>query len=306
VAAKPGMSGLRVGIGLPNANLGEPTGALLLDLIRRAEDVGLAFVSVRDRHAYQSYEPLTLLAVAAGLTTRIDLVTNIVLAASRQPVLLAKEAATIHELSNGRLILGLGVGERADDFEIVGSNFADRGRRFDETLETLHRVWAGEDLVGSGRAAVPEVFVGRTVPVMIGGTVERNIERTVKWGIGWTMSRLPTMYTDFIAKLRTAWHDAGRPGEPRLGAVLTYGLGPDGDDAVRAHFADYLGYTGRDGEFWRANPRSADAVRETLIAYREAGITDLQMKPAILELGQVDELANIVEDVFKPAKHGVV
>jgi alkanesulfonate monooxygenase SsuD/methylene tetrahydromethanopterin reductase-like flavin-dependent oxidoreductase (luciferase family) len=293
---------LRVGVGLPNASRGEPTASLMLDMVRRTEDVGLAFISVRDRHAYESFEPMTMLAAAAAVTKRVNLVTNIVLAASRQPALLAKEAATIHEISGGRLILGVGVGERKDDFDFVGTPFAGRGQRFDDALETMHQVWAGEDLVGSGRSAVPEVFGGKTVPVMLGGTVERNVDRTVRWGIGWTMSRLPSMYTDFIAKLHRAWEAAGRPGRPRLGAVLTYGVGPDADEAVRGHFADYLGYTGRDGEFWRANPRSADAVRETLIEYRAAGITDLQMKPAIHELAQIDELANIVEDVLGPAR----
>jgi alkanesulfonate monooxygenase SsuD/methylene tetrahydromethanopterin reductase-like flavin-dependent oxidoreductase (luciferase family) len=105
-----------IGIGLPNTIPGTP-GRLLVDWAPRAEERGFSTLATIDRVAYPSYESLVTLAAAAAATDRIGLMTNILLAPTRNPILLAKEAASVDGLSGGRLTLGLGVGSRRDDFE---------------------------------------------------------------------------------------------------------------------------------------------------------------------------------------------
>src|SRR5688500_18035824 len=109
---------MQVGIGLPNPIPGT-RGRLLVAWAKRAEARGFSSLATIDRIAYPSYESLISLAAAAAVTERIGLVTNILLGPTRDPVLLAKEAASVDQISDGRLTLGLGVGGREDDFVAV-------------------------------------------------------------------------------------------------------------------------------------------------------------------------------------------
>src|SRR4051812_32217256 len=117
---------MQIGIGLPNT-VDSPTGSMMLAWARRAEERGFSTLTTIGRVAWPGYEELVTLAAAAGATSRIGLLTNILLAPTRDPVLLAKEAASLDQLSGGRFVLGLGVGGRPDDFEATGTNLRDRG-----------------------------------------------------------------------------------------------------------------------------------------------------------------------------------
>jgi len=139
---------VKIGIGIPNTVPGTP-GRLLLDWARRAEERGFSGLATLDRVIYPSYDSLAVLAAAAGATSRIELMTNILLAPVYPPVLLAKSAASIDQLSGGRLTLGVAPGARLDDYAAVGQDFHTRGQLFDDALEVLHRAWSGEP-VGPG------------------------------------------------------------------------------------------------------------------------------------------------------------
>src|SRR3954447_26165195 len=106
---------MEIGIGLPNAVAGTD-GRALVEWARRAEDAGFSSLGTIDRIAYPNYESLIALAAAAAVTERIGLVTSILLAPLRSAALLAKQAASIDNISGGRLTLGLAVGGRADDY----------------------------------------------------------------------------------------------------------------------------------------------------------------------------------------------
>src|SRR2546422_8792291 len=204
---------VKVGIGLPNPVPGTP-GETLVEWAREAEAAGFSSLATIDRIAYPSYESLVTLAGAAAVTERVGLVTNVLLGPTRNPVLLAKEAAGVDQLSGGRLVLGLGVGSRKDDFEASGQRFEDRGKRFDEALDLMHRAWKGE-LVNGAQHPVGPTPVRGTVPILIGGMSEAAIRRTVKWGIGWTVGgAAPEQGAPFADRVRTAWAEAGREGQP--------------------------------------------------------------------------------------------
>jgi alkanesulfonate monooxygenase SsuD/methylene tetrahydromethanopterin reductase-like flavin-dependent oxidoreductase (luciferase family) len=103
-----------IGIGLPNTVLGVDRRGIV-DWSRRAEEAGFASLGTIDRIAYDNYESLTTLAVAAGVTDTIRLTTDILIAPLRPAAFLAKQAATVNSISEGRLVLGLAVGGREDD-----------------------------------------------------------------------------------------------------------------------------------------------------------------------------------------------
>jgi alkanesulfonate monooxygenase SsuD/methylene tetrahydromethanopterin reductase-like flavin-dependent oxidoreductase (luciferase family) len=286
---------MRIGIGLPNTIPGT-TGDLLLGWARRAEQHGFSTLATIDRIAYPSYESLVALAGAGAVTERIGLMTNILLAATRNPILLAKEAASVDQLSRGRLTLGMGVGARRDDFVAAERGFEDRGRRFDQDLELIHGAWRGELVGGCPKPPTPRPANGDRVPVLIGGTADMVLDRVVRWGAGWTAGGgAPDQVGPFAERVRRAWKDAGRDGEPRIAALTYFSLGDEVAEASKANLLDYYEFLGE----WAARvaegtPRTPQAVREAVRRFEEAGVDELMFDPTVADLGQVDRLADVV------------
>src|SRR3954447_24093598 len=139
-----------VGIGLPSTIPGAGRDQIL-EWARRAEGRGFPSLGTLDRIVYDNYEPLIALAAAAAVTERIRLPpTNLIAPFRANGALLAKQAASIDRLSNGRLVLGVAVGGRKDDFDASGADFAARGKTFDAMLEQWQMIWAGESFGTAG------------------------------------------------------------------------------------------------------------------------------------------------------------
>ena len=174
-----------------------------------------------DRLVYPGYEPMVALGAAAAMTERIRLVTDILLAPLRgNGALLAKQAASLDALSNGRLTLGLGIGGRDDDFEAAGIPFERRGRQMDELLEEMKRVWAGEERGFAGGIGPPPAREGGP-ELLIGGYVEASARRAARFGDGFTVGGLPPDGAAYLAGMaKQAWSDAGREGSPEDDGAL--------------------------------------------------------------------------------------
>jgi alkanesulfonate monooxygenase SsuD/methylene tetrahydromethanopterin reductase-like flavin-dependent oxidoreductase (luciferase family) len=283
---------MEIGIGLPNPVPGIP-GRLLVDWARRAEERGFTSVATIDRIAYPSYESLISLAAAAGVTERIRLVSNVLLAPTRNPVLLAKEAASVDQISGGRLTLGLGVGTREDDFTASGHDFRTRGRRFDADLELMHRAWKGELVAGARKPVTPSPFRDQRVPILVGGMSEAAIRRTVRWGIGWTVGGAPPEQGGpFADRVRGAWKDAGRKGEPRIAGLTYFGLGDDAPEAATRYLGDYYGDFGK--QFAERIPKTPAALREVVGKFSDFGFDEVFLDPVVPDLSQIDLAADAV------------
>lgn len=284
---------MRIGMGLPNT-IADTPGELIAAWARRAEDAGFASLGTLDRVVYPGYESMVALGAAAAVTERVELITDIVVAPTRNAVLLAKEAASVDRISGGRLVLGVAPGARPDDFDAAGQDFASRGRRFDSDLQTYHDVWDGKALSDTGKASVPHP--GRRIPVLIGGSTDKAVERTVRWGAGWTAGGSGPDATRAMAqKVRAAWSDAGRDGSPRIVALSYFALGPRAEEGPRASLGDYYAFLPE----WvdaivQSAPASPDALRSVVAAYEDAGADDLLLFPTIAEIEQIDLAADVV------------
>lgn len=128
-----------IAIGLPTTIPGAE-GRSVIEWARRGDQAGFSSLGTIDRLVYANYEPLVALAAAAAVTEKVRLTTSILLAPLRRTAVLAKQAASVHELSGGRLVLGLAPGGRADDFEANGVPMNERGRIFDAQLAELKRI----------------------------------------------------------------------------------------------------------------------------------------------------------------------
>jgi alkanesulfonate monooxygenase SsuD/methylene tetrahydromethanopterin reductase-like flavin-dependent oxidoreductase (luciferase family) len=281
-----------IGIGLPNTL--PIQGTAMVDWARRAEERGFSCLATVDRIVYPNFDSLTSLAVAAGATSRIGLFTDILLAPAYPPVLLAKASASLDAMSGGRLTLGLGIGGRPDDYAAMDRPFQRRGKLMDETLDLLHRSWAGESVTGDAFPVGPEPAAGNRIPILIGGTSDVAVARTVKYAEGWTAGGGgPDQAAPMIAKVRQAWQDAGREGEPRFAALVYFGLGDD--DASRASLRTYYGFLGD----WvdaivQSAIRSPQLAKEMVERFAEVGVTELVFDPTIASVDQVDRLADAV------------
>jgi alkanesulfonate monooxygenase SsuD/methylene tetrahydromethanopterin reductase-like flavin-dependent oxidoreductase (luciferase family) len=286
---------VKIGIGLPNPVPDTP-GKVLVDWAQRAEAAGFAGLVTIDRIAYPGYDSLTALAAAAGATERVSLMTNILLAPVYTPVLLAKTAPSIDQISSGRFSLGLASGGRPDDYEVTGRSFRRRGREFDNSLDVMHRVWRGESLTPNSAPASPTPTRDQRVPILFGGNNEKTVERVITWGAGWTAGgSQAAQAAPFAEGIRKAWSAAGRGGEPRLAALAYFSLGDDAEEASRGYLLDYCGFTGDfANRIADSAHRTVPELRDVANGFEDAGFTELYFDPTVARLDQVDRLAAAV------------
>jgi alkanesulfonate monooxygenase SsuD/methylene tetrahydromethanopterin reductase-like flavin-dependent oxidoreductase (luciferase family) len=275
-----------IGIGLPNTAHGVDRSGIV-DWARRAEDAGFSSLGTIDRIAYPNFESLISLAAAAAVTERIRLVTDILIAPVRPGRLLAKQSATIDQLSNGRLTLGLAVGGRPDDFEAVGVDFQSRGKVFEQQLEDMAKVWSGDDPVG------PPAANGKRPELLIGGSADVAYRRAARHGDGWTMGGgTPDMMREGIAKTREAWEAEGREGKPRTVALAYFALGDDAEERARESLGGYYAFLGDYAEqIVGSAAKDEDTVRAYIQGFTEAGADELILFPANADPAQVELLA---------------
>jgi alkanesulfonate monooxygenase SsuD/methylene tetrahydromethanopterin reductase-like flavin-dependent oxidoreductase (luciferase family) len=286
---------VRIGIGLPSTTLDVP-GRLLVDWAGRAQDRGFSSLATIDRIGYPSFDSLTALTAAAAATDRIGLLTNILLAPAYDPVLLAKVTASLDQVSEGRLTLGLGVGGRPEDYQLVGRPFAGRGARFDAELELLHQAWAGEPVAGSAFPVGPAATRGR-VPLLIGGQPKLAGPRAARWNAGFTIGGAPPeMAGGAIREFKAAFKEAGGTGEPRVVALSYFSLGEEHAEESLHNLRTYYGFIGDWAEAVATGaPRTPEAIRAHATAFRDLGVDELIFDPTVANLDQVDRLAEVVQ-----------
>lgn len=180
---------------------------------------------------HQSLDPLVALGYAAAVTRHLKLLTNLVVAPYRNPSLLAKAAATVDKLSQGRVILGLGAGYQKSEFHALGIDFEERNALFDEALDVLPLHWSGEPFSYHGRHFDARDVIARPrpvqdpIPIWIGGNSRLSRRRVASKAQGWmpmmgsaelvaTARTVPITSLDqlagMIAEIRDAAAQAGR------------------------------------------------------------------------------------------------
>lgn len=283
---------MRVGIGLPATTSGT-SGELLLAWARRAEEAGFDALTAIDRIVYPGFESMTAMAAAAAVTNRIGLRTNVLLAPARSAPMVAKQAASVDQISGGRFMLGIGVGRRTDDYEATGRSFGTRGRRLDADLDTMHSEWLGRPAGGRSRPSTLPPTSDGAVPVFFGGTLEAALPRIVRWGVGWSVSsRGPDETHDKAEQVRAAWREAGREGSPVIMVMHYFALG--GDSNVD-YLMEYYGYQGeRARMFAEGAYRCAADVTAAVRDFAAIGVDEYVFVPTMADLSQVDRLADAV------------
>lgn len=280
---------MRIGIGLPTSTP-DRNRTDLAEWARRAEEGPFTSLGVIDRLVYDSLDPILSLAGAAAVTSRIRLVTMVVIGPLRPAALLAREVSTLDAISGGRVTLGLGLGARLDDYQAAGAVWANRGRHLSEQLATLRTIWEedGDRTAGSRptKPGGPELVVG--------GASAAAAARVARYADGYVHGGgPPRAFSSAAERVRAAWCDAARPGRPSLWAQSHVSLSdPEGGEA---YLRDYYAFAGAFAERVAAGCLGTpEALREHLTAYAAAGCDELVLLPATSDLAELDRIADVV------------
>jgi probable F420-dependent oxidoreductase len=204
----------------------------VVERARRLEELGYDYLAIGEHISFHlpAGSPLIALAAVAAVTSRIQLMTSVILAPIYPAALLAKMTATLDQISNGRLHVGIGVGgENPPEIEACGITMAERGRRADDTLDILRRLWTEDDVNHDGRYATlrgitisPKPVRHPHPPIWVSGRQDAAIRRAARVGDGWLpYLYTPTQITTALDKLAAGCADQGRdPATIRSGAVL--------------------------------------------------------------------------------------
>jgi alkanesulfonate monooxygenase SsuD/methylene tetrahydromethanopterin reductase-like flavin-dependent oxidoreductase (luciferase family) len=285
------MKAIEVGMGLPSAIDGV-TREQLITWSRQAEGMGASSLVCTDRIMYPSLETMLTLAAVSSVTERARLMTSVLVAPLRSNgALFRKQVDTLDRLTDHRLVLGVGVGRREDDYEACDVEFTRRGRLLDDQLGRPAAP-SGPDGAEQGAPSVADVLGSR---LLFGGQGPATLRRIGRYGGGWVAAAglgAWTTATAFATEVRNAWTAAGRPGRPRLAAMIYTSAGPDARGEALRHMHSYYAFLGQD----RAEELASHVVTspgqlvETRDRIAEAGFDELILLPTASDLVQLEAL----------------
>lgn len=246
------MSGATAGIHLPQAGPAA-SGESLRRAAILAEELGFADVWVSDHLVVPTgasyppspyiFEPLTVLAWVAGVTSRVRLGTTVLVLPMRNPLMVAKSLASLDQLSGGRVLLGTAAGWLESEFDALGVPFAERGKRTDEAIAILRRMWTDDHITAEfpvhgltfdSMRAKPQP-VGH-IPIWIGGHGPAALRRAIEVGDGWHGAfRDPAATAELVKTLRAARPEASFDISMRVG----WDALEDDNDAILAELDHY-------------------------------------------------------------------
>ncbi|MBF6614451.1 MAG: LLM class flavin-dependent oxidoreductase [Chloroflexi bacterium] len=274
---------MRVGVGLPSSVPGAG-GELIIEWARQADEGPFSSLGVIDRLVYNSYDPLIALAVAAAVTQRVRLATTIVVSLMHNTAVLAKMASSIDAVSGGRLVLGVAVGARQEDYARAGIDYSARGKRLAEQLAALRTLWEESPGPEAPRAGGP--------PLLVGGLSDSGFARMARYADGYVHGGgPPKAFAKAADKARAAWTDAGRPGNPQLWAQGYFALGGS-SEAGTAYLKEYYAFTGPFADKIAAGLLTTpQAVAQFIRGYQEAGCDELILFPTVPDIAQLQMLS---------------
>lgn len=297
---------MKVGMTLPvmEPDLWE-RGAETLEAWVRAIDEGpFSALCFGERMAFDNPDAPTLLGAVAAWTTRVPLVTTVIVPQLHEPVPLAKALATADQLCGGRLTVGLGVGGREEDYRAAG---ADPGTQtmagLAERVAVMRRVWAGEKVTEAMRPVGPPPCRPGGPELLVGTMGPKTIRHAATWAdglAGVTLDLDPVAAAELFDLARTAWADAGRP-RPRIATSFWFAF-DDGDGTAREqvhrhlrHYMNWLPVELVDAMAPTTGFAGTEAqLLDTLHRFENAGADEVHLIPTGSDVGQARRVADLV------------
>lgn len=291
---------MQLGMNLPVMVPGLDRG-LILDWSRRVDAGPYASLAAGERITFPNPEILVTLSAAAAVTERVKLVFDVLVLPMHPAPLVAKQVATLDVLSGGRVVLGVGVGAREEDYRAAGAVLD--GRRFarlDAQVALLRRAFAGEKVVeGALRPVEPLPVQPGGPPIWAGALGPRSIRRAAHWAdglAGFSFGPSAEEIGTAFERARQAWAEAGRP-PPRLVTSFWFALGAGARAQLDAYLERYLAFLGP-GVAAKLAPTvsvtSAAALRDAARRVADLGADELILVPTTSDPEEVDRVADLL------------
>ena len=273
---------------------------MLLEWFRRVDQGPFETICTGERVLWPQIEEHAFLAAAAAVTSRVRVMSNIMILPMHPPVLLAKRAASIDVISGGRFVLGIGTGGREDDYRAAGSSWDRRWQRIDEAVAIMRRVWAGElPWEGATAPVGPLPVQPGGPPLFTSASGPRALSRAARWADGWLGANMTVEVEALKADVKNhidAWDQAGRSKRPYLVNSLWYALGDNAEQRLDEAAAAYVGLpAGSATPFGDLPVHSPDGVKRAVENCRDAGFDEVIFIPLSDDLGQLDRLEDALD-----------
>jgi alkanesulfonate monooxygenase SsuD/methylene tetrahydromethanopterin reductase-like flavin-dependent oxidoreductase (luciferase family) len=255
-----------------------------------------------------SWSVVPQLAAAAAMTERVRLWTDVVALPMRNPVLFAKDLATVDVLSGGRLTLGVGIGAWDEDYLAVGSALDRRRQRMDDAVAAMRRVWAQEPPVEGHHPVGPPPAQDGGIPLVAGVVGPKALARAAQWAAG-VSDPANSLHFDAESlaaqreRVVAAWQAAGRTERPHFSVPVWFALGPDPESQLREHVRDFwdqeIAVTGPASSYLTAPTAGtlncgASALLGAVNGAREAGLDEIRLVPTTADPDEIDRARDVL------------
>lgn len=278
-----------IGIALPTMATGF-TRSTFVEWCRGIDEGPYSSVSAGERITFHNTELLVTNTAAAALTERVQVITNITVLPLHRPALLAKQLATLDVLADGRLVVGVGVGGREQDYRSLGVPFEGRHQRLDDEVAELRRLWDGAPAYEGGDPVGPPPHTPGGPPLWAAAMGPKSMARAARWAegvTGFSIGADPAEIARGNAMAVDAWEAAGRATRPKLVSGSFYLLGGDGaDDELKRFARAYLAVFGdraADALSQLVNLSSPARLLDTLAAAEAAGCDEFILVPGTVD-----------------------
>lgn len=287
---------MKIGMTLPVTEPGW-TRDILMQWAQKVDQGPYSCLALGERIFFPSPELMTTLGACAVLTERVKLVTTVVILPMHNPVLTAKQLATVDVLSEGRLVVGVGTGGRDEDYLATGTDLSQkRISVMASHVDTMRKIWRGEQVVDDALRLVEPLPVQKNGPPILAGVMgPKGLASAANWADGISGMSVSAQAADAEQSMQlanTAWLQAGQKTTPQFNSAFWFALGDNADQQMQIHLTRYFNWLdpgSRDAMAKHAGFRgSVKDLKDRLKAFADTGMDELVLIPTSIDPNEVD------------------
>ena len=263
-------------------------------------------LALGERICFPSPDFMATLGACAVLTERVNLVTTVIVLPTHNPVVLAKQLATVDVFSQGRLVVGVGTGGREEDYFASGTDLTQKRIAVMEShVEIMRKVWAGENVVeGALRPVEPFPIQQPGLPILAGVMGPKGLASAAQWadGIsGMSMTGRADEAEQAFDQARQAWKSARKTDTPALNTAFWFALGDNADQQIEKHLTRYFNWIdegSREAMVKHGGFRGTPAeLKDRLKAFADIGTDELLLIPTSIDPEEVDRASEVINSL---------
>lgn len=293
---------MKIGMTLPVTEPGW-TRDILIQWAQKIDNGPYSCLALGERIFFPSPELMTTLGACAVLTERVKLVTTVIILPMHNPVLTAKQLATVDVLSNGRLVVGVGTGGREEDYLATATDLSQkRISVMASHVDTMRKIWRGEPGVeGALRPVEPFPVQENGPPILAGVMGPKGLASAANWADGISGMSVSAQTSDAeqsMQQANAAWLKAGRKKQPQFNSAFWFALGDNANQQMQTHLTRYFNWLdpgSREALAKHAGFRgSVKDLKDRLKAFADTGMDEVVLIPTSIDPNEVDRVSEAI------------